>query len=245
MTTAEKLQTIAENEQKVYEAGIQAEYDNFWDNFQNYGARSSYSYGFNSSCWNDKIFKPKYDLVTGYDGATRMFERTGITDLRGILEKCGVTLNVANGGNMTNMFANSAVTRLPTIDISKIKAIYGVFYGCKNLISIQKIIVKDSAPNYLATNMFYNCTALEEFELEGQIFESISFEYSPLNTATIVNVIECLSEGVNVTKQTLTLKQTAADNMTFPYTSPHSGITYNSWDELIATKQNWTIALSA
>ena len=42
MSIAEKLVTVAENEQKVYDAGKQAEYDAFWDNYQVYGNRENF-----------------------------------------------------------------------------------------------------------------------------------------------------------------------------------------------------------
>ena len=34
MSIAEKLTTIAENEQKVYDAGQKSEYDRFWDSYR-------------------------------------------------------------------------------------------------------------------------------------------------------------------------------------------------------------------
>ena len=40
MSIAEKLQQIAENEQNVYDAGKKAQYDEFWDNYQNKGNRT-------------------------------------------------------------------------------------------------------------------------------------------------------------------------------------------------------------
>ena len=35
MSIADKLTTIAENEQKVYDAGAKSEHDKFWDSYQN------------------------------------------------------------------------------------------------------------------------------------------------------------------------------------------------------------------
>ena len=88
MDIAEKLLTVAENEQKVaqlnnqlseclgggtvsendvldkvYEAGQQSEYDRFWDNYQQNGKRASYLGAFSGSGWNTALFKPKYDIV--------------------------------------------------------------------------------------------------------------------------------------------------------------------------------------
>jgi hypothetical protein len=73
------------------------------------------------------------------------------------------------------------------------------------------------------------------------IGQNIDFAQSPLSTKSIVGIFEHLSESV--TGNTLTLKQTAVDDMVFPFTSEQSGITYYSWDELVETKANWTISL--
>ena len=87
MTIAEKLTQIAENEQKVYDAGYakgkaeggssyeqgvadgkQAEYDAFWDKFQNYGNRRNYYYAFAwqqvaNEGWASDAYNPKYPII--------------------------------------------------------------------------------------------------------------------------------------------------------------------------------------
>ena len=92
MSIADKLVTIAENIEKIdsraysagytsggqeaYNAGIeqgkQAEYDRFWDAFQQNGNRKSYLCGFAGRAWSDETFKPKYPL-TFITNATNMF----------------------------------------------------------------------------------------------------------------------------------------------------------------------------
>ena len=63
MSIADKLTTIAENEQRVYDAGKQAQYDEFWDDFQKNGTEYMY-YGYafaNRDVWTqDMIEKVKY-----------------------------------------------------------------------------------------------------------------------------------------------------------------------------------------
>ena len=63
MSIAEKLTTIAENEQRVYEAGKTAEYDRFWDIFQNNGARKSYNATWRGKGWNRDVYNPKYPIL--------------------------------------------------------------------------------------------------------------------------------------------------------------------------------------
>lgn len=63
MSIAEKLTTIAENEQKVYDAGKKAQYDEFWDDYQKNGAKTNYTRAFEGALWTDKTFNPKYDII--------------------------------------------------------------------------------------------------------------------------------------------------------------------------------------
>ena len=63
-----------------FEAGKKAEYDAFWDTFQNYGEAVSYAYIFRNTRWTDKNFNPKYDLLsTTFYWA---FRGTPITDTK-------------------------------------------------------------------------------------------------------------------------------------------------------------------
>ena len=61
MSIAEKLQTIAENEPKVYEAGKKAEYNRFWNAFQQNGNKRNYRNAFYA--WIDETYNPKYPIV--------------------------------------------------------------------------------------------------------------------------------------------------------------------------------------
>lgn len=82
MNTAEKLITIAENEQKIFDKGKKAEYDAFWDTFQQNGTRINYYMAF--PYWEDGCYNPKYPIVTGQGGsvANMMFDSAKITDTK-------------------------------------------------------------------------------------------------------------------------------------------------------------------
>lgn len=208
-------QNFSDKVNEVYDKGKYDEWSEYWDTLQINGTRTDYSWGFYNKGWNDTNFKPKYDFNLGYNNTIRMFELSNIKDLRGILEKRGLKFKLSNSvGNMTNMFTNSAVTRIPEMNLIGINGYYALFYGCKNLTSIKKIIIKDAAPNYFYSEWFNNCTSLKEFELEGTIFSSISFKYSPLNLETAINIINCLENYQGTGKeftQTLSLSGTTLD----------------------------------
>ena len=81
MSISDKLTTIAENEQKVYEAGEKSEYDKFWDTFQNYGEPMKYHYTFSGAHWNDTTFKPKYNIVFNSQDSNYMFWDSRVTEI--------------------------------------------------------------------------------------------------------------------------------------------------------------------
>lgn len=82
MTTAEKLQTIAENVPRVYEAGKEAgkksEYDKFWDAYQNYGNKNGYPNAFYN--WRNDCYNPKYPIYGKNTSTTSIFQWGGMTD---------------------------------------------------------------------------------------------------------------------------------------------------------------------
>ena len=80
MDIAEKLIRAKADYDAVHEAGKQAEYHKFWDNFQQNGTRRNYWGAFTDAGWNDETFKPKYPLNDVYEAAY-MFYRTGITKI--------------------------------------------------------------------------------------------------------------------------------------------------------------------
>lgn len=100
--------TIAENEQRVYEAGIEegkkAEWDAFWDSYQDYGNRRNYNTLFYNSGWTAITFKPKYDMICTY--ASSMFAASHIVEIN-------KKVDVTNSTSVATMFANA--TYLKTI----------------------------------------------------------------------------------------------------------------------------------
>ena len=218
MNIAEKLQTVAENQQKVYDAGYAAgqsaggntdeayqdgfadgklaEYDAFWDVLQQKGNRRNYWGAFAS--WTDEIFKPKYPIVA-----------TAIK----------------------SMFYLSTITQLPTMDFS------GGIYALENtfdytsVITIEKIIIKADGTQRINQG-FTGCRKLVNVSFEGVIGASISFaDCSLLSKASIENVVGVLSN--TTTGTTATFNKAAVNN----------AFTTDEWNALVATKPNWTVTL--
>lgn len=95
MSIAEKLTTIAENEPRVYEAGKNAEWNAFWDAYQNYGQRVQYPNAF--YLWDDICFKPKYLIRFGSAVSSNdTFSYSSITEIPvDIIVEEGFNLNPA------------------------------------------------------------------------------------------------------------------------------------------------------
>lgn len=231
MTIAEKLQTIAENEQKVFDAGKKSEYDSFWDSFQNNGNRTDYKNAFFGTGWNEKNFKPKYDIRV-VNGQSMFDSTTEIKDLKDILDKCGVVLDTSKATNLQYFLTSSHIEKVGVIDTTSLTDIKWMLYYCPRLKSVEKVILKSDGSQTF-NNAFLELYVLEDLTIEGTIGKNgFDIQGSPkLSKASIENIIGCLS--TTTSGLTVTLSKTAVD----------TAFTETEWATLIATKPNWTISL--
>lgn len=190
MDIANKLNTIADNMTRVYEAGKAAGndnyYDTFWDIFQDYGNRGIYFECFKIG-WTDENYNPKYPIVTSDSGNTNAYDI------------------FAYNRNITDTKVD--------IDISRSKSTRALFIGCSKLVTIRKIITSKNITSY--ASCFMNCSALENITFEGEIGCNISFSSSSkLSDTSIQNIIEHLADLTSGTAQTLTFHKTVGDKLT-------------------------------
>lgn len=206
MNIANILTRLAEKISKVFDAGKKAgrdaEWSEFWDAYQQNGKRGGYTYAFYGSGWNDKTFKPKYDIVfaSGGNNNTQVFNSAGFTDFAGILEKQGVILDTSayNGPNPAAWFSGcQLVTRIPTIDVCNApNGCSGIFNNCKKLHTIEKMILSENGTTFTSTS-FQNCNALEEIRFEGKIASDINFGDCPLlSKESLESIVGALSRNV-------------------------------------------------
>ena len=245
MSIAEKFEVIAD---EVYEKGKKDEYDKFWDEYQNYGKRTNYGYAFRGYGFNNQNFYPKYD-IRPVSYATQLFYAwSNITDisLRNInlkerLEECGVVLDLSKATDVTSAFAYFFSSELPTIDLTSVNTSCSMVFADNGgeLKKIEKLVLAETTP--FANNWFRGCSGLISLTVEGTIGQN-NFNVSPctkLSGASIVSIIEALSDTTS--GLTVTLSQTAVDNMAFPIVGNKG--TYNSWTDLEQSRTNWTISL--
>lgn len=216
-------------------------YDEFWDSFQVKGTIYSANYMYAGPGWNDTNFYPKYSQ-TYMTSAGSIFNMTKITDLKGRLEEMGVVFNFQKCTNLGTAFAYGKLTRIPEINASTASNFSNTFYSSPDLISIDKIILKNDG-SQTWSGSFYNCTSLESVTFEGVIGQSIDFQYSTkLNKESIISIIEHLTTNT-ATGRVLTLSLTAVNNAFETSKGAADGSTSSEWTTLRATKSNWTVSL--
>ena len=273
MTIAEKLTKIADNEQKVYDAGYergyhdgeivgggsydqgfedgkQAEYDAFWDAAQQNGNRTDYAFAFSADMWTTENFKPKYPInpTTANNAFAYWGFSSALRDERIDFRKA-CSLDTSNCANISNLFYNNQlITAVGVIDTQKNSPLQNLFSRCMNLEEVEKLILKNDGSQTFPTT-FDRCDLLKNIVFEGVIGNDIDFKSCTLLTrVSIESIINHLSD--TTTGKTLTLSKTAADNA-FPCPIEDGnggwinvGCGGNSeWIELVATKSNWQISL--
>lgn len=176
MSIAEKLQQIADNVQRVFDAGKKEAggwYDTFWDEYQTKGNRTQWNNAFSNNFWTDITYNPKYPITPIYYAAS-MFSASYITDTRFALK----------------------FTSLQKQEMD-------VFRYCRRLKTIQELTVSEHTTYQ---NWFGSCVALENITFNGKIGTNISFADSPLLTnESVQSVIDHLADLTGKTRQTLTL----------------------------------------
>ena len=210
-TIAEKLTEIAGNTPLVYDKGVddgkQAEYDSFWDAFQQNGTRRDYSYAF-SNGWTDDAFKPKYK-INSVDNMQQAFRYSGITKLS-YAASDRITLASSSGTFSGCFFRDEQLTEIePTLDASastSASACAMIFYYCRALRNVTLKVNPNVTQNNYFGEAFLYCAALEELYFEGAdtISANIDLRWSPLLTVgSLRSILTALNKSIS--GKTLTL----------------------------------------
>ena len=241
MSIAEKLTTIAENEQRVFEAGKKSEYDAFWDNYQQNGNRTNYTTAF-GSCWNVDLFKPKYSIrptsayFMFYNNTGAMINIGEVAE--DYFDALGIELDYSKAGHCQYAIAALHAKRFKKLDFSSAISTTNLFYLHNNVInnnnSVEEIdeFVSSEITTY-ENSTFQHATHLREIRFTGVIAKGVvNFQWNTkLSKASIESIVNALSP--NTSGLTCTLSQTAVNN----------AFTTSDWNTLKDTKTNWNIAL--
>lgn len=234
MSIGEKFELIAD---AVYDKGKQSEYDTFWDSYQQNGNRTYYLLAFGYQ-WTSTCFRPKYDLRP--TNASQMFYSSNITDVQDCLDKAGVVLDLSKATSFRGLVSSGAVTRLGVIDTTGSTTLDGIFNSGTNLHTVELFIIKeDGSQTQGQDRPFANANALKNITVQGKFGLTVSMEWCPLSKASIISVVNALTENASMASgKKLTLKSSAV-------TSAFGSTTAQEWTNLITPKQNagWTITL--
>ena len=151
-------------------------------------------------------------------------------------------LDTSNNTNFRYMFYFcTKLTAIPRLDTSNGTIFNSMFAYCPELTTIPQL---DTSNGTSFTSMFINCTKLTDLTMTGTIKASgMDLHYSTkLSKASIISVINALSDTTNALK--VQLSKTAVNNAFETSGGVADGSTSEEWTTLIATKANWTIALS-
>ena len=160
-----EIQSVIDNMPTVvggsYDKGVadgkQAEYNAFWDVYQDNGKRRLYQYAFSYLGWKDDIYKPKYPIKP--TSATGMFYYSQVSTVKNI--------DFSECVNFDNTFRDAAVQEIGVFD-SRSSGFYCTFNNAKNLHTIEKMILRENGTQNF-TSAFVSCNALENLTIEGTI----------------------------------------------------------------------------
>lgn len=259
MSAAEKLTKIAENMPKVYEAGKTAQYDEFWDNFQNYGKRTDYRYAF--YLWRDEYIRPKYKITPA--------NRTDDELVDSLLNEAGDYRQIFYGCPNLKKIEKKYFdfSQYETTVTAEAKGNYYTFANCKNLEEIEDIGLPPtrfyctfrwcsklhtiellrSNENTVwdggSTGSFHNCASLKNVRFEGIINSPISFPLcGKLTKESILSVISALADEPTTSKAEILFAKSAVDNA-FKASDGTVGSQTDEWVAVVAEKSNWTFIL--
>lgn len=210
-----------------YEDGRQDEWNDFWDAFQNNGARTNYGGAFNGCGWTEITFKPKYNMQPIY--AHDMFKESNITsNMSSEAKEIFKSIDFSQCKRMDSCFNTSKFEEIGVIDGSSlIRDMSYTFWDCVNLKRIEKIILHPTY-NDLASAFGYSQN-IESVTFEGVITKNANFwAQKNLNDASVQNIIDCLMDLTGSTSQTLTFHNTVGGKLT-------------DTQKATITAKNWTL----
>ena len=232
MSIADKLITIAENEQKVYDAGKQAEHDAFWDAYQQDGERGDYQYAFYGKYWNNTTFNPKHPIKVTWAQSMFMY-----SDIYGEIE-----LDTSACSSFTNMFHSANFSKIGVMDMRKATGLTNTFHNMPDLVEIEKLIITENL-NFGGTNTFGATSKLERLTIEGTIGQdglNLKFQ-TKLTQASILSIMNALSSTTS--GLTVTLSKAAVDEAFKDEEYGIIGSEHPNWIWETMKKSNWIVSL--
>ena len=219
-----------------YEQGVadgkEAESRRRWEAHLGNMNTSGWTYGFAGKGVNDETFTPYTDIkmTAGYS-LTGLFSYCGITDLKGIMERYGVSFDLSLGANAQNLFFQSKVTKIPRLLLASATSFQNAFASCADLTIIEELY----APKATSwSNTFQNCTSLEELRITSEI-KLNGFNVSAstkLSYDSLMSIINALANKKNDTSGTEWVCTLGTENLN----------KLTNAEKAVATEKGWVLA---
>ncbi len=258
MSIAEKLTTIAENMQGVYDKGyadgqVQGSgdeyYDIMWDNLQSYGEQTDYQQRFRGWYNLKKTFKPKYDIYP--TNVSYLFYSTSVNggetyedmaiSLPEVSKEQGITIDFSRCTTFGYAFSYAQIKDTGYIDMRAGSSVGTMFLGSQQVKTTHLRIKDDGSQNL--NGSFNYCYGMENLTIEGLIANNFSVQWSSkLSKASFYSIMGVLSD--TVTGQTFSVSKNAVNKAFETSEGANDGSTSDEWNTLVATKPNWTITLA-
>lgn len=213
MSIAEKLTTIAENEQRVYDSGYDKAYKDEWDKLTNFNKRRFYEYGFYGSGYD--YIRPPYKLISTSRTLYMFNECRNLKKLeKNYFDLSGTATHNTASNTSSLYYTFRLCTSLEVIEDIGIPAnsYYYTFGGCSKLHTIEVMRCKKDATY---NHPFNNCPELANITIEGEIGNNISFaDCSKLTIESLRSIFSALYDFVGngeTTTSTITLHKDAYD----------------------------------
>lgn len=236
MTIAEQITRAKADLDEAYAAGKQAEYDAFWDAYQQNGNRENYNLAFGGSGWTaEMIAKAKYPIRP--TRAYRMFEETNISDLSVL------PLDFSRCTNFVQAFCSGSIQKIGLVDVRAATDLSYLFNSASYVQTIEKVILREDGSNTFTSTTFAYTTNLTNITFEGVIGKN-GFDISAskkLSKASHESIMAAVSTSAAIT---VTFSKVAVDKAFETAEGANDGSTSPAWLALVDTRPNATIALA-
>jgi hypothetical protein len=231
----EPINTQLENTLNGTDTGGKSYYDEFWDNFQNYGQRDDYNSAFTQSSY--EYIRPKHKIApTEAGGAnnTFLYARKLKKIEAEYFDFSQMAYGTYAGASFNYTFCScDALKEVEDIGLPPTWGYTYTFSWSYSIHTIAKITVDE---NTRFDNTFQGCLGLINLTMAGTIGQNgFNVQWSTkLSKASIISIINALS--TTTSGLSVTLSKTAVETA---FGSTES----EEWIALINTRSNWTINL--
>lgn len=212
-----------------FEAGKKAEYDAFWDAFQQNGERRAYHSAFRN--WNTAIVRPKYRIAPIGDMSSCFMSLKGeYLNLAERLVECGVELDTSGVTNFSYAFYSDVLTRLPKIDTTGANSVDYLAVSSPYLETIDEVALREDGSQTFSHPFSWN-QRLHNLKISGVIGNNFKIDGTAyLTHDSLMSIINCLKDYAGSgSTYTVTLGTTNLAKLT-------------DAEKALATQKGWTLA---